>query len=354
MSQIKPYTAADILRYLDGKMNTAEMHLVEREALSDIWLEEAIEGYREMRKQQSTEAILSRLAQVQPVLEAPVSATASARVIRMGWIKRISYAAAGVLLLTAGWWIFNLQKPTDPILAPEVAPAILQENTLEPIPGITDTPNLAEAVNPTTTESSETNQNKMDSKKRQAKNAPQPVSPAPKVDQETAKAEIAVSDQKDAFPQTNDSNIGEVRLDEKVTASKESPVHVKEIDDSKALLKKITAEKSSARNIQTLPLMANLSDNITILTPTNPSDATPAMGWETFKSKLANILPPNTNSPNFQMNWTVLPNGKLQQIKYPELKGDKKSLEALQKLLEETMPWKVKDTTQIQEVLIRW
>jgi len=355
MSQSKPYIAAEILQYLDGKMNAAEMHAFEKNALSDPWLDEAIEGYRAMKNQQSTEAILARLSEVQPVLVAPSFVSDSARLVRLSWIKRISYAAAGVLFLTAGWWLFNLQKPTDPILAPEVAPATLQENTMEPILSFTDTQKLAEVVQPTSTEASQTKQNKVESKVRQGKNAPKTVSPAPIVDKEVVNPEMAVSDQKEAFPQISGSSKGDVLLNEKLTVSKENLMQAKEMDAGKAMANKSAeVKKSSAKSFQTLPLMADFSEKITLLAPTNPSDAIPAMGWETFKSKLANILPPNTNSTNYQMNWTVLPDGKLQQIKYPELKGDKKSFEALQKLLVETMPWKVKDTTYVQEVLIRW
>ncbi|MFT3681183.1 MAG: energy transducer TonB [Ferruginibacter sp.] len=39
------YTAADIARYLSGKMTAAEMHALEKAALDDPFLEEAIEGY---------------------------------------------------------------------------------------------------------------------------------------------------------------------------------------------------------------------------------------------------------------------------------------------------------------------
>jgi cytoskeletal protein RodZ len=43
------YSAEDIQRYLDGKMDPAGMHALERAALEDPFLADAIEGFREMR-----------------------------------------------------------------------------------------------------------------------------------------------------------------------------------------------------------------------------------------------------------------------------------------------------------------
>jgi cytoskeletal protein RodZ len=41
------YTAEDIKKYLEGKLNAAQMHAMEKAALDDLFLAEAIEGYQE-------------------------------------------------------------------------------------------------------------------------------------------------------------------------------------------------------------------------------------------------------------------------------------------------------------------
>ena len=41
------YSAEDIQKYLQGKLNAAEMHALEKMALDDPFLAEAIEGYRD-------------------------------------------------------------------------------------------------------------------------------------------------------------------------------------------------------------------------------------------------------------------------------------------------------------------
>src|SRR5678815_5285094 len=45
-NHIKSYTAEDIQSYLEGRMNAAEMHALERAALEDPFLSDAIEGYK--------------------------------------------------------------------------------------------------------------------------------------------------------------------------------------------------------------------------------------------------------------------------------------------------------------------
>jgi hypothetical protein len=45
------YTAEDIQRYLAGGMEPAEMHALEKAALDDAFLAEAIEGYESMKEQ---------------------------------------------------------------------------------------------------------------------------------------------------------------------------------------------------------------------------------------------------------------------------------------------------------------
>ncbi|HJS55846.1 MAG TPA: TonB family protein [Chitinophagaceae bacterium] len=46
-NNIKNYTAADIEKYWNGRLNAAEMHAMEKAAMDDPFLAEALEGYRE-------------------------------------------------------------------------------------------------------------------------------------------------------------------------------------------------------------------------------------------------------------------------------------------------------------------
>ncbi|HPH25121.1 MAG TPA: hypothetical protein PLW32_14630, partial [Chitinophagaceae bacterium] len=51
------YSKADIEKYLQGKMNAAEMYALEKAALQDPFLADAIEGFEIANMQQAKEAI---------------------------------------------------------------------------------------------------------------------------------------------------------------------------------------------------------------------------------------------------------------------------------------------------------
>src|SRR6187397_1947217 len=51
------YTAADIQKYLAGRMAPSEMHAMEKAALDDPFLAEAMEGYEAMMKEDLDEPL---------------------------------------------------------------------------------------------------------------------------------------------------------------------------------------------------------------------------------------------------------------------------------------------------------
>jgi hypothetical protein len=51
------YTAEDILEYLSGKLSPSEMHAMEKAALDDPFLAEAMEGYAGMQEKELKEQL---------------------------------------------------------------------------------------------------------------------------------------------------------------------------------------------------------------------------------------------------------------------------------------------------------
>lgn len=104
------YTAADIQQYLEGKMSPTEMNALERAALDDPFLQEAIEGY-EAIPSESWKPVLQGLKQG---FAAPVANNDTAKLVgfgrkKYGWFK---YAAA-ILILVVGFgtiYIINQNK----------------------------------------------------------------------------------------------------------------------------------------------------------------------------------------------------------------------------------------------------
>lgn len=105
------YTAADIQQYLAGKMTPMEMNALEKAALDDPFLQEAIEGYEAV----PTESWKPILAELKQGFAAPVATNNdTAKVVgfgrkKYGWFK---YAAA-ILILVVGFgtiYIINQNK----------------------------------------------------------------------------------------------------------------------------------------------------------------------------------------------------------------------------------------------------
>ncbi len=91
------YTAKEIRNYLDGKMNTAEMHALEKAAMDDAFLAEAIQGY------QYDSGNLGALAlqQLKQDLDRKIYGH-QAKVIPMHPAKSYSWARSAVALIIVG------------------------------------------------------------------------------------------------------------------------------------------------------------------------------------------------------------------------------------------------------------
>jgi hypothetical protein len=107
-NKYQPYTAADILRYLQGEMTVKEMHQLERAALDDPFLEDAIDGYRLEWEKGNREKLI---ASANEALAIPTeNEKEPARVVpffRRGIFK---YAVAAILIGGAGWFLFTLNN----------------------------------------------------------------------------------------------------------------------------------------------------------------------------------------------------------------------------------------------------
>jgi hypothetical protein len=120
---ITHYTQADIDRYLQGRLTPAQMHALEKAALQDPFLADAIEGYQE------ADPVLAaqHLADIRQQLSA---APARIRPIPQHSPARWWRAAAVILLVaggaTAGWLIWNKDVHTKELAqttTPQSAPA---------------------------------------------------------------------------------------------------------------------------------------------------------------------------------------------------------------------------------------
>ncbi|WP_207510309.1 carboxypeptidase-like regulatory domain-containing protein [Longitalea luteola] len=103
---INQYTAADIQRYVQGKLSAREMHAMEKAALDDPFLADAIEGMQEAYAAHSENLVTGQLQQLQQQLQTRTAA--SAKVAAFKPFRYWQAAAAAVVIIITGVWIYSL------------------------------------------------------------------------------------------------------------------------------------------------------------------------------------------------------------------------------------------------------
>src|SRR5215203_1449516 len=96
------YTAKDIERYHGGALSASEMHALEKAALDDLFLADALEGY------QHTQTAAGDLASLQQKLQARIQNDEGKKkifFIGSNWMK---IAALFILFAGGGWLVFQM------------------------------------------------------------------------------------------------------------------------------------------------------------------------------------------------------------------------------------------------------
>lgn len=113
------YSASDIQRYLKGEMSTEEMHAIEKAALDDPFLADAIEGYQNVVAEGREKSVAFALEDLNKKFDERTRP--AARVVPIRYSKWWQISAAAVILVIIGVAIYNnqlsLDKPTDQKLA---------------------------------------------------------------------------------------------------------------------------------------------------------------------------------------------------------------------------------------------
>jgi outer membrane biosynthesis protein TonB len=109
------YSAEDIQHYLEGKMNAADMHALEKQAMDDPFLATAIEGYKTSGTgvQPDLDILRSRLQE---------RTEDQAKKPAVGWLT-VASAAALVISLSFGAWLMFGQDEQKQIAKTEISEA---------------------------------------------------------------------------------------------------------------------------------------------------------------------------------------------------------------------------------------
>ncbi len=124
----KVYTAAEIQKYLSGRMTAQEMNALERAALEDPFLSDAIEGMQEGSGNYGIDTVQQQLDLTKEALQKRITEKKPGRVIPLFW-QRASVAA--ILVIIAGTWLYTSNRNVEE--QKEVL-AIDQKKEASPVP----------------------------------------------------------------------------------------------------------------------------------------------------------------------------------------------------------------------------
>jgi hypothetical protein len=118
------YSAEDIQRYWNGQLTPQEMHAMEKAALDDPFLADAMEGFGQALEEHDEKMVTAQLASIHQHLQARGAQAASTAPVRsFRWWQA---AAAALVLVVAGYWIFstNSSENVNGIVSQQESPTV--------------------------------------------------------------------------------------------------------------------------------------------------------------------------------------------------------------------------------------
>lgn len=122
---ITHYSAADIQRYLGGNMSASEMHAIEKAALDDPFLADAIEGYDAALQSHGATPVNTGLDELKAAMAEKVQ-PASGKLRSMVWWK---YVAAAVVVIVAGMYLWNNNYSSKDVASNQAQPVVALKET---------------------------------------------------------------------------------------------------------------------------------------------------------------------------------------------------------------------------------
>src|SRR5262245_552510 len=99
------YSAEDIQRYWKGQLSPQEMHAMEKAALDDPFLADAMEGMGLAMQEHDEKILNTQLVEMNQLIEARAEGTVQTAPVRS--FRWWQVAAAAFVLMAAGYWIFS-------------------------------------------------------------------------------------------------------------------------------------------------------------------------------------------------------------------------------------------------------
>ena len=130
------YSAADIQRYVQGKLSAREMHAMEKAALDDPFLADAMEGMQQAFDEHNESLVTGQLQQLQQQFQTRTAP--AAKVVAFKPFRYWQAAAAAVVVIITGVWVYSLVSGSASESKTVAIIAKTEENNtpLEPAPDL--------------------------------------------------------------------------------------------------------------------------------------------------------------------------------------------------------------------------
>ena len=172
------YSAADIQRYVQGKLSAGEMHAMEKAALDDPFLADAIEGMQQALADHDETLVTGQLQQLQQQFQTRTAGTG--KVVAFKPFRYWQAVAAAVVVIITGVWIYGLVNnagensekviaKTEDIKPQQQAPAPASTDSQEMAVSTDSTTVQGKAANATTSQPG-TYKNKLSADSKKAQN----------------------------------------------------------------------------------------------------------------------------------------------------------------------------------------
>ncbi|THU40644.1 TonB family protein [Niastella caeni] len=134
---ISHYSTADIQRYVQGKLSAREMHAMEKAALDDPFLADAIEGMQQALTDHPESLVTGQFQQLQQQFQTRTAATG--KVVSFKPFRYWQAAAAASVVIITGVWIYTLvTRPNESSMSPVVAKTEEQKQAPAPVSTLPD------------------------------------------------------------------------------------------------------------------------------------------------------------------------------------------------------------------------
>ena len=114
------YSANDFIRYHEGKMNSTEMHILEKDALNDSFLSDALDGFKNVAQTETTlPHIINNIESINKTKVFPIN--------NRKYFSYMSIAASFIVVCFAGYLIFNTSTISEKLTIADNKPKVLNK-----------------------------------------------------------------------------------------------------------------------------------------------------------------------------------------------------------------------------------